>query len=501
MAEGYHADGGRLAATGKLVGDFSRVATATRERTAAADVPADAFGVIGAGLYNDYTATRDDLTRLLDKLAGSVGSLGDALAVTGVEYGRTEDEHTAKYTSIGRDLDRVAENMRSSYGGWEPGKSWGEGGYAKAAGGALPGPAGPFAKLVYHGKDAASADGTAFDVAAVTGDAVSLGYSCTSTAATIIADPLGWLLSQGINFAMTAIPPLKDLINVVSGNGDVLAAAAKEYGGVATDLDTMGRDLVDTCRKGVPEWDGQAAEAAEQRVARFATGTGGIAGKAGNVGQLLQMYSIVMKLVEDFIKGILSDLAEWMALTWIPALVAGPFTLGGSIAAAASATVIKATTAIRRALEKVTVLKKLIDKVRKILGRLKEALKRGGEKFTSEAGKGGQAATKAQQALHDRMKKDLATPEADKPSQVAQSLETAGTMLKDASVNSAKKMTGLDKTKIPGAAADGGTAEVYDPGKITSKLAGYGKDAHNATKYGTPGEERSSEQIERDLDT
>jgi hypothetical protein len=336
----------------------------------------------------------------------------------------------------------------------------------------MPGPAGPFAKLVIDGK-AAAKSGNGFDVTTVTADAATFITSCGTTALSVAADPLGWLINQGLGFLINVCTPLKEAIDLVSGNPDALRAAAAHFSDIGKDLEKFSSDLVTEAQQQLKDWEGDAATAAAAKIGEFAEGVLGTAGEAGNVATILQLSSMLCQVIEDFIKGLLAELVEWLIVTWLAALATAPVTFGGSTAAASAVTEVKAAETTVEATEKVGKFTKLLNKIKEILAKLQEFLTKSkiADKFWAEGGKGGKAL--------------------DKP---------FGKALGDATKGGAKRAFGLDETNLQGAGAGGGDIKYTDPAKIAGKIGFYGKSVDNAVTYDGVGEDQSSEQIEHELD-
>lgn len=215
--------------------------------------------------------------------------------------------------------------------------------------------------------------------------AVTFIQSCKDAASGIATDPLGWLIGQGLNFLITVVQPLQDLIHFVSGDGPALLNAAANFNKIAQGLAQYGEKFAQTMQEQLKGWGGAAKDAANARLDRFATGIGGTAGQAGDIAQLLQISSMVMTVIEEFIKALLTEFVEWLVLIWIPAIAAAAPTFGGSIATAWTGTFAKGATTTAKAsrqvgkLQKVlNMLKDLLEKLKVIMGKTKDFFKQAG---------------------------------------------------------------------------------------------------------------------------
>jgi hypothetical protein len=209
--------------------------------------------------------------------------------------------------------------------------------------------------------------------------------SCKDAATGIATDPLGWLIGQGLNFLITLVQPLQDLIHWVSGDGPALLNAAGNFSKIGAGLAQYATKFVETAQDQLKDWMGEAKEAATARLDKFATGIAGTAGQAGDIAQLLQISSMVMTVIEEFIKALLTEFVEWLILIWIPALAAAAPTFGGSIATAWTGTYAKGATTTAKATKQVSklqkvlnMLKQLLDKLKVLMGKTKDFFKQAG---------------------------------------------------------------------------------------------------------------------------
>src|ERR1044072_6312210 len=206
--------------------------------------------------------------------------------------------------------------------------------------------------------------------------AVGFIQSCKDTAPGLATDPLGWLIGQGLNFLITVVQPLQDLIHFVSGDGPALMNAASNFNKIGQGLAQYAETFVKDMDEQLKGWGGAAKDAARARMERFATGIGGTAGQAGDIAQLLQISSMVMTVIEEFIKALLTEFVEWLVFIWIPALAAAAPTFGGSIATAWTGTFAKGATTTAKATKQVSKLQKVLAMLKDLLEKLRGLMAR-----------------------------------------------------------------------------------------------------------------------------
>lgn len=196
-----------------------------------------------------------------------------------------------------------------------------------------------------------------------------------SEAGQIAVDPIGWLVNQGLSFLISVVGPLEDAIHFVSGDGPALQQAGENFGKLAEGLTTLREGFADDLRDSVQSWGGDAADAAASRLGEFANGIDGVIGQAGELSELLLMSSMVMQVIEDVIKAILTELIIWLVMIWIPALAAAVPSFGSSTAAAGAATGVRVAGTVGRVSRIIAKLKAFLGKIvqflRSLLGRTK----------------------------------------------------------------------------------------------------------------------------------
>lgn len=224
------------------------------------------------------------------------------------------------------------------------------------------------------------------DFEALAADGTSFIQSCTDAAAGIAADPLGWLIEQGLNFLLTLVQPLQDLLHMVTGDGPALANGAANFSQIAKGLEKKAAEVKSETDQQLAQWHGEAADLARSKFGKLAEGANATAAQAGNISQLLQISSMIMTVIEEFIKALITELVEWLALIWIPALAAAIPTAGASTAAATAGTVAKGAHTASKATKQVSRLKKLLDMISELITKLKTFFQKLGPQLKKELG-------------------------------------------------------------------------------------------------------------------
>lgn len=233
--------------------------------------------------------------------------------------------------------------------------------------------ASPFYGSYLKTKDAAGklsdgADGS--EIAGLASEGAAVIGSLGTSALGIATDPIGWLVGQGLNFLISVVQPLEDAIHFVSGDGPALQQAGENFSNIAKGVADLRKTFDSDLQSAVQTWGGQTAEVAGTKLGQFANGIDGVAGQVGEVAQLLQISSMIMTIVEDFIKAILTELITWLVMIWIPALAAAVPSFGASTAAAGGATAARLVTTGSRVARIVARLKQFLGKIMDFLRNL-----------------------------------------------------------------------------------------------------------------------------------
>ncbi|MBK1784054.1 WXG100 family type VII secretion target [Prauserella cavernicola] len=190
----------------------------------------------------------------------------------------------------------------------------------------------------------------------------------------IATDPIGWLVGQGLDFLISVCQPLEDAIHFVSGDGPALTQAAENFTAIGQGVVELRQKFDEELKTSLQGWGGDASEAAGTKLGEFAKGIDGVAGQAGEVAEMLSTSAMIMSVVEDFIKALLTELITWLIMIWIPALAAAVPTAGASTAAAGTATATRAATTGGRVAQTIAKLRRLLDKIMDFLRSLRGRL-------------------------------------------------------------------------------------------------------------------------------
>jgi hypothetical protein len=164
-----------------------------------------------------------------------------------------------------------------------------------------------------------------------------------------ITDPLGALISNGLDFLIAVIQPLEDILGFVTGNPDRLQNAIDRWNNIEQACYALAQEVQHVSDAGLGEWDDQASAIAKVRISELADAIGGIGVKSGTCQHWLAVAQLLAQTLQEVIKSIISSFLSQLIMTWLAALAAAAVTFGGSTAAAASWTSIMSARNIMQA--------------------------------------------------------------------------------------------------------------------------------------------------------
>lgn len=342
------------------------------------------------------------------------------------------------------------------------------------------------------------------DLGTITASAAGFVSSCTGVA-DIAADPLGWLIGQGLDFLISIVQPLQDAIHWVSGDGPALSQAAQNFASIGTGIQSFADKFAQESVESLAKWDGDAAEAAAAKLGEFGSGIKGIAGQAGEIAQLLEISSMVMVVIEEFIKALLTEFITWLIMIWIPALAAAIPSAGASTAAAGTATGVKAASTGAKATKQVSKLQKLLTMLQELLAKLKNWFSNLKSNFKEIMADKRMNSVRATLGVEDG-RGGLGTKLASKDGMVGKRLLSGdgfGETMKETAVDAAKSTVGMNDV-----AYDKKAKELrVTPGKenetawsVAGQVGTYAEGAQKVSDHGSIGSDQDADETRDQLD-
>lgn len=215
-----------------------------------------------------------------------------------------------------------------------------------------------------HAQQAAQADNPgelASAGAALVGDGAAFVGSAAGDMVTFAMDPIGWLVGHGLNMLLELVQPLQDALHQVTGDGPAIGHASDNFVTIAQGFVALAEDFERTGDTALADWVDEAGNAAKEALGDFSSGIRGIGSAAGSVAEVLKMWSMVMVVIEEVIKAIITELVSWLITIWLPALAASVISFGSSVAAAMTASIAKAASVLQKVTRYLGKFGKLLD--------------------------------------------------------------------------------------------------------------------------------------------
>jgi hypothetical protein len=467
-----------LARCAKTVGGLSGTSTKLNDAATTASVPAISWGALGhvLGLYEQYDALLGDLHGHFGRMTEGFGKIDAALTATAQTYAHQEKTTTDAFgRTLRTGLDSasappVVSGGSATSNAGAVGRSYGDQ-YSGDNVGKQAAKSVPFGGSSYSlmkdsaklGDSIAKGDGAAIakDVVSVISDMNNFMQEGMKLAGAI-ADPLNFLISKGLGWLLDVVAPLKQAVDLVSGDPAATSKAAGAFNDIAKQTEDLARTFDEQLKQGLQSWKSEAGDKAAAKLGGFHHGIEGTASTAGHVASVLQASSMFMQVAEDIIKGILSDLIEWLVVTWIAAQLAAIPTCGASEVAAAAVTPAEAGISTAKAGNEVNKVRSIIQKIVDVLRKIREVIGR------------------------SKIVKSFVEGAAKKPGSLGKAFDKAV-------LDNAEKAVGLDQSGPDG-------MKYTDPVKIANKAAGFVEGAVKTIAYDQRGTDQEAAKTDQELD-
>ncbi|HEY8301572.1 MAG TPA: hypothetical protein VIG48_06720 [Jatrophihabitans sp.] len=207
--------------------------------------------------------------------------------------------------------------------------------------------------LLAAGKDVWDIGGLAKDVSAFVG-----GHSGAA-----LGDPLEALIEAGLSFLIDLVAPLKQALDLVTGDPDGLNAKADQWNEVGASLRELGPAVGQDAARTQGSWAGAAGDAFRAKIAAFEHGVASVAGQADHVADVLRVSATLMDGAQGLIKSIIASWVEYAILTEAAAAASALFTFGASEAAGQAAVAGEAAMACGQGAETVGQTSSMLERV------------------------------------------------------------------------------------------------------------------------------------------
>lgn len=204
------------------------------------------------------------------------------------------------------------------------------------------------------------------------GDWVDTGLGAAGAgleALSVVMDPFGSVASSLVSFIIEHVGPLREALDKLAGNADVVAAHSRTWKNIATAVGEVHTAYGAEHTADTAAWVGKAADAYRARAADTVAVIGAAAQAASGLGSAVELAGVVVGVVRETVRDLIADLVGRLAVWAAEAL-----TIIGLPAAAVQASAAAAKWAARIA-QLVKQLVRTMQKLMPLLRRLGELFK------------------------------------------------------------------------------------------------------------------------------
>ncbi|WP_370937076.1 DUF6531 domain-containing protein [Amycolatopsis sp. cg13] len=194
---------------------------------------------------------------------------------------------------------------------------------------------------------------------------------------TMAMNPVGTLISYGLNWLIEHVKPLQDALNQLAGDADQIAAYAQTWKNVAAAVDKAAKDLAAGVAKETAHWTGSGADAYRANLKEKTDHLGAASTCAAAVGTVVEIVGVitgaVRMLVRDMVTQAVGDFIQ-DALEEVCSLGLGTPVVVAQVVEQVSAWVEKIGAVIKKLINSVEKLRPLMSKLEEIFAAVKKAM-------------------------------------------------------------------------------------------------------------------------------
>ncbi|GAB2965147.1 DUF6531 domain-containing protein [Amycolatopsis acidiphila] len=219
---------------------------------------------------------------------------------------------------------------------------------------------------------------------------------------TMAMNPVGTLISYGLNWLIEHVKPLQDALNQLAGDADQIAAYARTWQNVGAAVQKAAKDLATTVEKDTANWRGDAADAYRANIKNKIDHINAASTCANTIGTVVQIVGVitgaVRGLVRDMVTQAIGDFVQ-DALEEVCSLGLGTPVVVAQVVEQVSAWMEKIGAVIKKLINSVEKLRPMMSKLEEIFAAIKKVMSElHGRPGEAEPHVGGDGATHASSA-------------------------------------------------------------------------------------------------------
>ena len=161
-------------------------------------------------------------------------------------------------------------------------------------------------------------------------DQALAGGAFAAEAVATVLDPFSALLAGGLGWAMEYFEPLREMLDMLAGMPDRVAAHAATWLSLSAELRAMATDLQGHLSADVPDWQGAAAATYQNLMAHNVNALDGLGVLAASMSSATQAAGNLVTFTRDIVRDLIADLvarvivwaAESLLVVTIPIVAA-----------------------------------------------------------------------------------------------------------------------------------------------------------------------------------
>ncbi|MFD2421737.1 DUF6531 domain-containing protein [Amycolatopsis pigmentata] len=194
---------------------------------------------------------------------------------------------------------------------------------------------------------------------------------------TMAMNPVGTLISYGLNWLIEHVQPLQDALNHLAGDADQIAAYSATWKNVGEAVSKAARDLAATVEKDTANWTGQAADTYRANLKNKIDHINAAATCANTISTVVEIVGVitgaVRGLVRDMVTQAVGDFIQ-DALEEVCSLGLGTPVVVAQVVEQVSAWIEKITGVIKKLINSVEKLRPMMSKLEEIFAAVKKVM-------------------------------------------------------------------------------------------------------------------------------
>ncbi|WP_051815505.1 WXG100 family type VII secretion target, partial [Glycomyces tenuis] len=142
----------------------------------------------------------------------------------------------------------------------------------------------------------------------------SLAGLSTAMSAVGFLDPLGAIVSTGVSWLIELIEPLRELLDDLTGDADVLTAHAQTWTNMANELMAVKDELSGFIDADITGWKDDAADAYKANMGNNVEGTGGLAQLCAAMSAATTGAGTLVTLTRELVRDIIAQLVATLLI-------------------------------------------------------------------------------------------------------------------------------------------------------------------------------------------